>query len=376
MTRPEYTMASTPDPNRGPGVTAFSIVMIILPSITVALRVWSRLTPKTQRFWWDDWFAIASLPCVLAMQSMFIRWVSVGFGRHFSQLDPEKMALSLKYLYAIDYPYALGLTLPKYSAIFFYIRVLRLNSTRYRINVYIALSLVTAWILFAILSTIFECIPIRKAWLPLTPGSCLNGYQWYLGSAISSVIIDFYIMLLPLPVLWTLHTGRSRKMVLTGFCLCAYCVLTVSLGRLVVLVRLGAKLEADYTWNAVTFLRWVSAEGSISIVSICLPNMNYLAQRARHHGISSLFTRREYASSLIANTGPSSALSQNKGGFKRIGNDRTKSVTDSRTILNQGGLYSVSASAEQHFEDKGIAMGQVHMRQDINVIEDERWTAA
>lgn len=368
-------MASTPDPNRGPEVTAFSIVMIILPSITVALRVWSRLTPKSQRFWWDDWFAIASLPGVLAMQSMFIRWVSDGLGRHFSQLDPEKMALSLKYSYAVNYPYALGISLPKYSAIFFYIRVLRLNSTRYRINVYIALSLVTAWILFGILSTIFECTPIRKAWLPLTPGFCLNSYQWYLGSAISSVIIDFYIMLLPLPVLWTLHTGRSRKMVLTGFCLCAYCVLTVSLGRLVVLVRLGAKLEADYTWNTVTFLRWVSAEGSISIVSVCLPNMNYLAQRARHHGISSLFTRREYASSSIANTGPSSALSQNKGGFRRIGNGRTTSVIDSRTILNQGGLYSVSASAEQHVEDKGIAMGQVHMRQDVNVIEDERWTA-
>lgn len=54
-------MESTPDPNRGSEVTAFSTVMIILPTITLALRIWSRLTPKSQRFWWDDWFAIASL---------------------------------------------------------------------------------------------------------------------------------------------------------------------------------------------------------------------------------------------------------------------------------------------------------------------------
>ena len=125
----------------------------------------------------------------------------------------------------------------------------------------------------------------------------------------------------------------------------------------------------------MTFLRWVSAEGSISIVSVCLPNMNYLAKRARHHGMSSLFTRREYASSSISNTGPGSALGQDKGGFRRIGNGRTTLVTDFRTILDQGGMYSVSASAEQHFEDKDIAMGQVHMRQDVNVIEDKRWTA-
>lgn len=366
-------MASIPDPNRGPEVTAFCIVMIILPTIALALRIWSRLTPKSQRFWWDDWFAIASLPCVLATQSILLRWVTDGLGRHASQLTPEQMALTLKYVYVINYPYALGISLPKYSAILFYIRVLRLNSTRWRINLYIGLSLVIAWVLFAILSTIFECSPVRKAWLPLTPGHCLNGYQWYLGSAISSVIIDFYIMLLPLPVLWTLHTGRSRKMVLTGFFFCAYCVLTVSLGRLVVLVRLGAKLEADYTWNAVTFLRWVSSEGSISIISVCLPNMNYLAQRARHHGTSSLFTRREYASSSTSNTGPGSALGPDKGGFKRIGNGGT---TDSRLMRDQGGMYSVSASVEQqHVEDKHIALGQVHMRQDVNVIEDERWAS-
>ena len=125
----------------------------------------------------------------------------------------------------------------------------------------------------------------------------------------------------------------------------------------------------------MTFLRWVSAEGSISIVSVCLPNMNYLVQRARNHGLSSLFTRREYASSPISTTGPSSASGHDKGGFKRIGNGRTTSVDDSRTILDRGGLYSVSASGEQHVENKDIAMGQVHMRQDVNVIEDERWTA-
>ena len=159
---------------------------------------------------------------MLATQSIFITWASQGLARHVSQLGPGDLVTSLKYNYATNYVYSLGISLPKYSAIFFYIRVLRLNSTRYRINVYIALSLITAWILFAILSAVFQCRPIRKVWSPLTPGSCLNSYQWYLGSAISSVIIDFYIMLMPIPVLWTLHTGRSRKIVLTGFFLCAY----------------------------------------------------------------------------------------------------------------------------------------------------------
>lgn len=57
-------MTSLPDPNRGPEITALAIVMMILPTIAVALRVWSKITPKSQNLWWDDWFAIASLVCV------------------------------------------------------------------------------------------------------------------------------------------------------------------------------------------------------------------------------------------------------------------------------------------------------------------------
>ena len=133
-----------------------------------------------------------------------------------------------------------------------------------------------------------------------------------------------------------------------------------------------ANTDRPPLWNAGTFMRWASAEASISIFSVCFPNMNYPAQRAHHHGLSSFFTRREHASSSISNTGPSSALGQDKGGFRRIGNGRTTSVTDSRTILDQGGLYSVSASVEQHVEDKDIAVGQVHMRQEVNVVEDVR----
>ena len=161
-------------------------------------------------------------PCVLAYILVLLQWVSDGLGQHTSQLAPDKSALGPKYLYAVVFLFDLGISLPKYSAILFYMRVFRLNSTLYRINVYIVLGLVTAWMLVAITSTIFGCTPIRKAWTPLTPGHCHDSYLWFLGGAISSTIIDFYIMLLPLPALWSLHTGRSRKIVLTGFFFCAY----------------------------------------------------------------------------------------------------------------------------------------------------------
>lgn len=75
---------------------------------------------------------------------------------------------------------------------------------------------------------------------------------------------------------------------------------------------------------------------------------------------------------MIPRVGPGSSSIQGKGDFRRIGNRGTTSDTRDRLMLDQGDMYSVSASAEQHFE-RDIALGQVHMRQDVNVRGDERW---
>ena len=159
---------------------------------------------------------------MLAVISIGLLWVSYGLGYHTSQLAPNQFALSFKYYFAIVNLSALGISLPKYSAVFFYIRVLKMQSMLYRIAIYIALVLVTAWFLFATLSEVFQCNPMRKAWLRLVPGHCKDMHDRLVGSSIASVIINLYIMLLPIPILWTLHTGRSRKIVLTGFFFCAY----------------------------------------------------------------------------------------------------------------------------------------------------------
>lgn len=58
-----------------------------------------------------------------------------------------------------------------------------------------------------------------------------------------------------------------------------------------------------------------------------------------------------------------------------MGNDGTTINTDDRLRLGQHGRYSASASVEQYVEAEDIALGQVHMRQDIDVTEDERWAS-
>ena len=65
-------------------------------------------------------------------------------------------------------------------------------------------------------------------------------------------------------------------------------------------------------------------------------------------------------------------MPQDKGGFQRMPKASTAPLSKERDGLDQPG-YSVSASADQYSEERPIALGQVHMRQEVSVGEDERW---
>ncbi len=176
----------------------------------------------------DNHFQIKLLtdlePLVLAALSTILLLVSAGFGHHRSQVDPKRLSLALPYGYAHELLYQPAITMPKYSALLFYVRVFEIqwDSRLFRANILIGVGLATVWVLFALLFDVFRCNPIRKAWVPQIPGHCVDTSHWFLVFATVGVIIDVYIMLVPLPTLWGLHAGRKRKLILTGFFFCAY----------------------------------------------------------------------------------------------------------------------------------------------------------
>ena len=160
---------------------------------------------------------------MLATESIVVLLVSTGFGHHDSQLASENVLSMVKYLFVQDFFYQIAITIPKYSALLFYVRVfgIRGNSGSFRINILAAAALVSVWLLLALLSDVFQCIPVPEGRLPLIPGHCVH-FSLFIAIAAVSTIIDIYIMLLPIPILWSLHTGRKRKLILTGFFFCAY----------------------------------------------------------------------------------------------------------------------------------------------------------
>ncbi|KAJ5807082.1 hypothetical protein N7474_010674 [Penicillium riverlandense] len=228
-------MSSTEsDGNRQPGLITLCVVMLILAVASVALRCWSIWGSRTHKFGYDDVFAILTLPFIIAESALIFYWISQGLGRHSATLPISNQLEGPKIIFAAAYLYDACITFPKLSVLCFYDRVLRRGGTWVRPTLWVVGTLCVCWLI----------------------GSC--------------AILDVIILLIPLPLLWTLQMTKAKKVMLSGLFVCGYSVVIVSLGRLVTLLKAGSALEADLTWSTIEYICWVQCEGPISLIAMSL----------------------------------------------------------------------------------------------------------
>jgi len=64
---PVPRMATSQGESQRPSLPAFDISMMVIATVAVALRFWSRLIHRSQynsRLWWDDWVILMALVCL------------------------------------------------------------------------------------------------------------------------------------------------------------------------------------------------------------------------------------------------------------------------------------------------------------------------
>ena len=123
--------------------------------------------------------------------------------------------------------------------------------------------------------------------------------------------------------------------------------------------------------NLIPYFQWTAAELAISIVSICLPNMAQLVRRGHTHGISALFTRRDYEAEWrgrpeIRPKG-SAFFQEGNGSFRRImDKNGTSFAANNESLIGTGvenDPYSMGLYAQKSGERKMDALSQAHLRQ-------------
>ena len=145
-----------------------------------------------------------------------------GYGRHVATLSPKEVIFNLKIVFASQFLYDVGVTLPKISVLLFYARVFSKADINFRYALWAGYVYSVAWCITTLVLALTTCDPITKSWATELPGHCISTNIIWLVSAVTSVILDVYILLLPLPILWRLHLKLSRKIQITVIFICGY----------------------------------------------------------------------------------------------------------------------------------------------------------
>ncbi|KAI9648300.1 hypothetical protein NHQ30_002932 [Ciborinia camelliae] len=313
-----------------PSIMNLCIVMIVFSTLAIVLRFWSRaLIEGIQKFWWDDWLALFTWAVTIVELGLTLHWTTLGLGKHVYAVPLNDVIEGLQVLYIGTFFFYLGVGFAKFSCLIYYVRIFTIQNKFFRAGIWISGGLVAAWLVVCMLGAIWQCTPIAKAWDPLLPGHCLDYFSWSTTSShsilnVSNIVIDVLILLLPMPMIWTLNMGRVRIALFIGVFVAGYCVVVISTGKTVAFVKGRMTLAEDITYNSVKCLYWLTPEAPMSIISICLPAIFSLCKRGIELGPYSLIS-----SKVTSRRSPGRGWNrerskqENQNGFAKLFGDRT-----------------------------------------------------
>ncbi|OAQ65018.2 PTH11-type GPCR [Pochonia chlamydosporia 170] len=141
------------------------------------------------------------------------------------------------------------------------------------IGVYVLVALLVIYYVSGFFIKLFICWPISAYWKGETE-KCMNQSAIVASDAIISVISDLTILLLPLPLTWSLQLPKRKRLRVCGL-LCAGGIATAfSIYRLAMIVH-----ERESTNQTIVFMKVIlsgNAEAGIGLICACLPAVNAL----------------------------------------------------------------------------------------------------
>ncbi|KAL4941179.1 hypothetical protein BDV06DRAFT_229847 [Aspergillus oleicola] len=238
-----------------PGRTAFiiTIISMVLISIGLVLRIWAELISR-RRFKAHDYFYFAGFVFAIGYSTQFLYGIYPNvMGMHLAdemRLYPVRLESASKIIAASSFIWAIATTLVKLSLLSFHLRI-------------------------------FTSKPFH--WdRTIEGGYCGDSSKMQLSTAIVNMILDFLIVILPLPVLWQLQISLKRKVVLScifnlSICLLISCHankhLRNELTRKILVVNQD---EADTTRSIAQIGLFSILEVNVGMICASLPTLGPL----------------------------------------------------------------------------------------------------
>lgn len=229
----------------------------------------------------------------------------------------------------------------------------------FRITIYILMGLVVVWFLTGYISDFALCQPVSKLWKPNQPGTCGNPKQVCTSVGLVHSILDFAILLIPLPLVWNLKTSVSNKVVITlvllAGCLYVSSIVASHLSKGAILLTvnsasISALLRLECLFNLTGYehpedlprAMWLSlvyhfAELPVAIICCCIPILQPVAVSIKSSRLGSSFRGLWSRRTSVDSTHEDKTASHSMHSSTRSQHSNA-SVTDSRLRNNDNDM--------------------------------------
>ncbi|KAG5913866.1 hypothetical protein E4U53_004759 [Claviceps sorghi] len=278
----------------------FGVIATLFVVQRFAYKIWANLDLGP-----DDWFTLATLVSGLPSTVMNVRGlIPNGIGRDIFTMTPRQISDFSKFFFIMEVLYFFQVAALKLALLFFYVRIFPAAPVRRLLWGTIALTAVYG--VAFIVAGCLQCRPVQYFWTKWDgehAGSCLNvnGLAW--SNAVISIVLDCWMLAIPMWQLAGLNLSLKRK-VGVGLMFCVGTFITVvSILRLRSLVKFGI-VTRNPTWDFFGVALWSTVEINVGIICTCMPTVRLFLVR--------LFPRR--LGTTQSRHGRES--SEKKGGYK------------------------------------------------------------
>ncbi|KAJ5715968.1 uncharacterized protein N7483_013149 [Penicillium malachiteum] len=219
--------------------------------------------------------AIFWVLCLTAYMFDMIVAITAGqYGADAATMSLGKLTISLKVFFASEWFFVTGAAAFRLGILLLYIEVFRVDWF-YWSSIIIG-TIVTLYWVASILTITLLCRPINSNWNIMVTGTCGDVGKTEYASAGFNLIIDFLVVALPMPTVWTLNMPKEKRVSITAAFLLGLITVGINIGRI-----MQTKLcdQDDTTFCALDASILVAAEISSGIIVSCAPMMGAVLWR-------------------------------------------------------------------------------------------------
>ncbi|KAI4155757.1 MAG: hypothetical protein LQ340_000777 [Diploschistes diacapsis] len=335
--------------------------LLAFTTIACGLRFYARHVQQA-RLGADDWIVLPAYVCFVGMVVCMLLGINLHYwGSTDQQVEAAHISfyVEVSLIVAMDLFSTAALGFTRISALLFYRRIfaLRGHSPTFRSILHVTIGIVALWMAAFIILPPLQCGPDLSVWAAspaVRATKCTMGAKLGLGVSISDLILEIWVIALPVPCILTLRITWKRRVAVLFIFLTAFVSFGAVAARLGITYRQLYGHSTDKTQiNTSSYFIW-TLEAGFALIAVNLPSLWWIRHKVRPESILAGVRSVLSLQSIRSRVGASKASQDRNAG---IAGPIGKASRD-RPEASQRGTESLEKLAEDDAEE----MSELHER--------------